>query len=157
MLSVDVEESVGQRLEAADIFITQFHITIWQIIGFVRSQLFEVVRVVYSGPLCPLQCFQKQWAALVWSATNCAFVEKKKHFPCPRNWLLNKSSLPIRWRESPCRFIKSAFVLSSGALHTSASKDNGLATPSCETHNATQEPLTKCKLSFLEHYNWSDC
>ena len=60
MLSVDVEESVGQRLEAADIVITAFHITIWQIIGIVQSQLVEVVRAVYSGPLCPLQCFQKQ-------------------------------------------------------------------------------------------------
>ena len=46
MLSVDVEESVGQRLEAADIFTTAFHITIWQIIGIVRSQLVEVVRAV---------------------------------------------------------------------------------------------------------------
>ena len=43
MLSVDVEESVGQRLEAADIFKTAFHITIWKTIGIVRSQLVVVV------------------------------------------------------------------------------------------------------------------
>ena len=43
MSSLDVEESVGQRLEAADIFKTAFHITIWKTIGIVRSQLVVVV------------------------------------------------------------------------------------------------------------------
>ena len=74
MLSVDVEESVGQRLEAAEIFTTAFHITVWQTIGAVRSQLVVVVWAV-TPARCAFGNFFESSERL-WSATNCVFVEK---------------------------------------------------------------------------------
>ena len=75
MLSVDVEESVGQRLEAADIFLTAFHITIWQTIGIVWSRLVVVVWAVTLA-CCALGNVFKSSERLWSAATNCVFIEE---------------------------------------------------------------------------------
>ena len=47
------------RIEAADIFITAFHIAVWQTIGIVQSQLVIVVRAVTLWSVVPLAIFSR--------------------------------------------------------------------------------------------------
>ena len=47
------------RIEAADIFITAFHIAVWQTIGIVRSQLVIVVRAITLWSVVPWAIFSR--------------------------------------------------------------------------------------------------